>query len=168
MEEVIETGSENPSATSDELATNLKGNDAATQDDGKVVLDQEDYKNLVSQRDRNAEALRLAEENSEAVNQLAKERAIDKFLLKPEVREKYPDVTAEDLEFATSEAELEELAERTQTRIQDAVQNRLKSVQVNERPKLSEEDRTKQINALRNSDDPKAFEKAMELGAFSK
>ena len=160
----------NPGATGgepqgDPAATNPKGGGSATGDSDQVTLSQEDYQNLVAARDRANEAARGNEGSEEFLLTLAKEREIGSFL--KEHAEKYPDVSSEDLMHLDDPGQLEAEATRLQTRYEDIVQKKLHDVQIADNsPRLTDEERSQQIDALRNSNDPQAFEKMAKLRGF--
>ena len=94
--------------------------------------------------------------------QLAKEREIGEWF--KDNGKDYPDVTQDDLMYASSPDELETIAKRTQQRITEAVEKKLQDVEVaDSRPRLSDKERNEQINSLRNSNDPDAFDKMVDL-----
>lgn len=136
-----------------------KDESGATKDGEKTItLKESDYKNLISQRDKNANE---ASANSEFVLTLAKEREIDSFL--EQNKEKFPDVQRKDLMYLDDPEMLEEAAGQMQARLDDHAQAKLKDVQTTTAPILSPEERTAQLKKLKSSDDPQAFEKMVEL-----
>lgn len=131
----------------------------ASSDDETITLSKKDYKNLVSQRDK-ANNDRSA--TDAYVMQLAKKEEISDW--HKENASKYPDVTIDDLMAAESEEELPKIAERTQRRIEDAVQAKLKSVQRASAPSVSPEERDQKLKKLRGNDRPNdAFEQMVDL-----
>ena len=158
------TPPENPVQTGDEGNTPpaatppAKDSGAATEGDKTVTLKESDYKNLVSQRDRNANE---ATANQEFMLTLAKEREIDSFLEKN--KEKYPDVTRADLMYLDDPDALEEAATAMQRRLEDHVQAKLLDVEKTNAPILSPEERKERLKKLKGSGDPQAFEKMVDL-----
>lgn len=153
-----------PGATGgdDPTATNPTGSGAATGDSDQVTLSREDYNNMVAARDRANEAARQNEGSEEFLVTLAKEREIGSFL--KENKEKYPDVVEGDLMHLSDPSELEAEATRLQTRYEDIVQKKLLDVQVADNtPRLTDEEKAQKIDALRNSNDPMAFEKMVAV-----
>lgn len=151
------------SNTDDSASTNT---DDSASGDETVTLSKKDHSELVSQRDRANEEIRKLKESGNSENDLmyeiAKERGIDQFL--KENKEKYPDVTADDLKFLDDPEQLEAAASHLQSTINDRVQKKLSDVQVaDERPQLSEEDRKKKLAALEKSDSPDKFEQMVNL-----
>lgn len=157
----------NPGATGgepkgDPAATNPTDGGAATGDSDQITLSREDYQNLVAQRDRANETARANEGSEEFLITLAKEREIGSFL--KENKKDYPDVTAEDLMHLDDPTQLEAEATRLQKRYEDIVQKKLHDVQVADNtPRLSDEEREKQIDSLRNSGADDAFDRMVKL-----
>lgn len=128
-------------------------------EDKTVTLSEKDYKNLVSARDK-------ANNDNAATNayvmEMAKKDEITDWL--KENKKDYPDVSIDDLMAADSEDALPKLAAKTQRRIEDAVQARLKNVQRASAPTLSPEDRAAKLKALSSADRPDdAFEQFVGL-----
>lgn len=149
---------------------------SASGDDEQVTLSVKDYKNLQSQRDSANEKLKKYESaksddddddssNSPYDNKLVdilKEREIDNFL--NDNKEKYPDISREDLMFLDDPDKLDKAANHLQTSINEKVQQKISNVQIaDNRPQLSAKDINKQIDQLENSNDPQAFEKMVDL-----
>jgi len=164
MADEVQTGNQDVQ-TKDNLATELQNeNPAIDPANEKVEIKKEDYQNLISQRDRANQQLKDMEEQGngggldDAVIELLVEREANKFLSDPKNKEKYPNLKTEDLMGASSISELEAIAERTQTRINEEVENRLNDVQVaDNRPRLTEQDRKATLDKLRGTGDPTAF-----------
>lgn len=152
------TGDDAPQGTPPAATPPEKGQGAATEGDDTITLKKEDYKNLVSQRDRNANE---ANANQEFMLTLAKEREIDSFL--KENKEKFPDVTRQDLMYLDDPDALEDAAVAMQRRLEDHVQAKLLDVQKTSAPILSPEERSQRLKKLKNSGDPQAFEKMVDL-----
>lgn len=148
----VVTGGDEPAATQPQ------GVPAATDDSDKVTLSQEDYKNLIAQRDR---ANNSASESDEFVLTLAKERQIGDFLQKN--KEKYPDVTQEILMSASDPDELEELATLHQNTITAAVQKKLLEVQTSTPPRLSPQEKSEKLKALKNDPGSGSFQKMLDV-----
>jgi hypothetical protein len=121
---------------------------------------QKSNKDLLSQRDRNAEE---SKSKDDFLNQLAAERFIDDFLGKEENKKKFPDVKRDDLVGVSSPDDVEELAGNIQRRLDDHAQAKLESVQNTTAPVLSPQERAEKEKALKQSNDPKAFEKMVDL-----
>jgi hypothetical protein len=155
------TDPQNPAPTDGNTppATDPKGKGTATDGDEVVTLKKSDYNKLVSQRDRNAEQLRQNSAQDAFVMELAVERTINKFLT--ENKDKFPDLTAEDLMNVDDPDELDAVATRIQNNISKKVQEKLESVQIKETPKLSEQERAEKLDNLRK-------EKGNRFGAFLK
>jgi hypothetical protein len=142
-------------------ATQTPPNDqaGASGDDEVITLKKSDYNNLVSQRDK---ANNSASATEAYVMQMAKKEEISDWL--KEKQSEFPDVSIDDLMAAESEAELPKIAARTQRRIEDAVQAKLKTVQRASVPTLSPEDKAAKLAALSGKDRPDdAFEQFVGL-----
>lgn len=143
-------------------ATPDNGGGSANQDGDQVTLSRDDYNNLVGQRDRANEAARGAETQEDFLLELAKEREIDSWL--KDNGKDYPDVSREDLMHAESPEDLEDLAKKTQQRLTALIEKKLQDVEIaDNRPKLTDSERAERVNKLRNSNDPQAFEKMVDL-----
>lgn len=154
-----QTPPQDPGATGGDepAATNSQGGGGAT-DDNTVTLSQEDYKNLVGQRDR---ANNANSETDAVVNELLKKDAINSFLT--ENKDKYPDVNFDDLALAESPEDLEDIAKKQQKRIEDAVQKKLMDVQTTTVPTLSPQEKAAQLKQLRDKPDGSSFGKMLQL-----
>jgi hypothetical protein len=131
----------------------------ASGDDETITLSKKDYKNLVAQRDK-ANNDRSA--TDAYVMQLAKKEEISDW--HKEHASEYPDVTIDDLMAAESEEDLPKIAKRTQRRIEDAVQAKLKSVQRASAPSISPEERAEKLKKLSGNNRPDdAFEQMVDL-----
>lgn len=145
-------------------ATQPQGQPAAT-DEETVTLKKADYQNLVSARDRanndkgelSDTVLTLAEEREERI----KSEMIGDFLEKN--KEKYPDLTTDDLMAAGSPEELDTLAAKRQRRYEDVVQEKLLKVQKAGAPVLSPEDRAAELKKLKENPDKGSFGRFLEL-----
>lgn len=145
-------------------ATPPQGQPAAT-DDETVTLKKEDYNNLISQRDRanndkgelNETVLTLAEEREERI----KKEMIGDFL--EQNKEKFPDLTTDDLMAAGSPDELEDLATKRQRRYEDVVQEKLLKVQKTTAPILSPEEKAEELKRLKQNPGSDSFQRALEL-----
>lgn len=147
----VETGGEQPAATQPK-------SDPPATDDNVVTLKQEDYNNLIAQRDR---ANNINSDTDEIVNDLLKEREIKKFL--ESNQDQFPDVTYDDLMIAATPDELEEVAKTRQKRYEDVVQKKLMDVQKTTAPVLSPQERAAQLKKLRDNPDDSSFEKMLDL-----
>lgn len=149
----------------DDSASQEQQDTSASDDAEQVTLSSKDYKELVSQRDRANEELRKKSDNNtsdDLLYDIAKERGIDAFL--QDNADKYPDVQRDDLIYIDDPAQLEAAASRIQTRMKEAVQKKLTDVQIaDSRPKLSNEDRAKQMKSLEASDSEDRFERMLDL-----
>lgn len=146
------TGGEEPAAT------NPQGNSAATDDGDHVTLSQEDYKNLIAARDR---ANNSASQSEEFVLTLAKERQIGDFL--EQNKEKYPDLTKEDLMSASDPDELEELATSRQNAYDRVVQKKLLEVQNATPPSLSPQEKAEKLRALKKNPGSGSFQQMLDI-----
>lgn len=152
------TGGDNPTATPPTSTT------PAT-DDETVTLNKEDYNNLIAQRDRanndkselNDTVLTLAEEREERI----KKEMIGDFL--EQNKDKFPDLTTDDLMAAGSPDELETLAAKRQRRYEDVVQEKLLKVQKTTAPILSPEERAEELKRLKQNPGSDSFQRALEL-----
>lgn len=133
---------------------------AATDDDEVVTLSRSDYKNLVSQRDRNHETARATEA---WVMAQAQKEDIKSFLDNPDNKSKFPDVEVDDLMDAMSEDDFEKLAGQTQARIDKAAQRRLADIQKTEQPVLSPQDKAEQLKKLKKNPGSASFQQMLEL-----
>jgi hypothetical protein len=138
-------------------ATPPKSDAPATTEDGKIILDEKDYKEIISQRDRATEAAKSTDGQKAFVEQLAQERAIDDFL--KDNKKDYPDLTREDLSHVWDPEQLKPEADRLQRRLQDHLQNNLMNVEDTKLPILTPQQRKEQEEALKKAKDPNAFEK---------
>jgi hypothetical protein len=142
-------------------ATQTPPNDqaGASGDDEFVKLKKSDYQNLVSQRDK-ANNDRGA--TDAYIMQMAKKEEISDWL--NENKSDYPDLSIDDLMVAESKDDLPALAKRTQRRIEDAVQAKLKTVQRASVPTLSPADKAAKLKELSGSNRPDdAFEQFVNL-----
>lgn len=147
------TGGDNPTAT----PPANPANPTAT-DDKTVTLSETDYKNLIAQRDR---ANNANSDLEDSVTDILKEREINKFLTSN--KEKFPDVTADDLMIASSPDELEAVATKQQRRIEDAVQAKLLSTQKATAPVLSPQERAAELEKLKKNPGSGSFGRMLEL-----
>ena len=127
-------------------------------DDEIITLKKSDYNNLISQRDRNFQS---NHESEAYVATLAKREGIDNFL--SEHKEDFPDVTRDDLMHLDDPDDLEAEAKRVQRRLEDAVQKKLKDVQVVGEPVLSPEDKAAKLEALKKNPGSSSFSQMIEL-----
>ena len=78
-------------------------------------------------------------------------------------KEKYPDLTTDDLMVAGSPEELEAVAIKRQRRYEDVVQEKLLKVQKAEAPVLSPEDRATELKKLKENPGKGSFGRFLEL-----
>lgn len=100
-------------------------------------------KDLLSQRDRENG---MRNQSEAFLGEIAQERHIDSFL--SEKKDKYPDLTRDDLMHVDDPDLLEAVADRLQNRISEAAQKRLMEIQNPATPKLSPEDKAQQLKEL--------------------
>lgn len=153
-----QTGGGDPSTTPPAVTPQTKDDGAANGGEKTITLSEKDYKNLVAQRDRNAEEAR---QSSDFVETLAKEREIDGFLAAN--KDKFPDVTRDDLMHLEDPTLLESEAQRMQTRFQTVVQDKLKQMEITTPPALSAADKAAREKALKKDPQKDSFEKMAEL-----
>lgn len=152
--EPVVTGTDAPAAATPTSPTTTP---VATEDK-TVTLSEKDYKNLISARDR---AHQTASDTEATVETLAKEWEVNKFL---EVnKDKFPDITLDDLMIASSPEELESIATDRQQRYEDVVQKRLLEVQRADAPILSPEQKAEQLKKLKENPGSGSFQKALEM-----
>lgn len=137
---------------------------AASGGDETITLKKSDYNNLVAQRDR---ANNTSAATEAWVMEQAKKQDVRAFI--KENKDKYPDVSVDDLMVAEDEDELPKIAEKTQRRIDDAVQSKLKTLNSATAPELTPEQRAEKRKALTGKDAPNdAFEQAVVGGFLTK
>lgn len=153
-----------------------QGNGAAT-DDEKVTLLKKDFDALLKQRDTNgrekgtaenraADAEERAAQNEALVNSLVVKDAVRDAIATVEFKEKYPDVSEQDLLEAhpRSDEEILKIAERMQQRYDKVKLDHAAKVQVAKPPTMSAADRDTQLKALSGPNKPKnAFQKGLQL-----
>lgn len=115
-------------------------------------------KDLLSQRDKNANELAGKDE---FLLTIAKEREIDGFISSN--KDKFPDVTRDDLMLASSMEEVEQLAGQQQKRFDEVVQKKLRDVQSTTAPILSPEERSQKLKKLKEGNAPDRFEQMADL-----
>lgn len=131
----------------------------ASGEDETITLKKSDYQNLISQRDK---ANNTSAATEAWVMEQAKKQDVGDWLT--ENQSKYPEVSLSDLMSAESEEELPKLAERTQRRIDDAVQSKLKTLNTADAPVLTPEQRSEKLKKLSGKDKPDdAFEQMVVL-----
>lgn len=155
----------NPAGTEGDqpAATQPPAASGATKDDNTVTLNKEDYQNLIASRDR---ANNMAQETQDWVTEQKVRTAIGQFLA--DNKDDYPDVEVDDLLMANGPDELPDLATKMQNRISKSAQDRLVKLQTATTPELSPKERRKQLADLQKSDDPKRFDKMLELQGIDK
>lgn len=153
----VVTGGDKPTATQP------SGDPSATED--TVVLKKDDYNKLISQRDtanntnrKNDDLLASVVARQERTEKI---EFIDDFL--ESNKDKYPDLKREDLMSLTDPDDAEKLAAQMQRRIEDAVQDKLKNVQVATTPTISPEDRDKKLAALKKNPGKRGFGEMLRL-----
>lgn len=166
MSEINPTTGDDPAGATGGIpaATNPQATSTAT-DDETVTIKKSDYNNLIGQRDRanndngelNDTVLTLAEEREERI----KKEMIGDFL--EQNKQKFPDLTSDDLMSARSPEELETLAAQRQRRYEDVVQEKLLKVQKTDAPILSPEDRAAELKKLKENPSKGSFGKFLEL-----
>lgn len=142
------------------------GSGAAPVDDEMVTIRKSDLKNLQSTRDRNYEdKTQLAErlDEFEAIEESrAQKEGITEFLSSN--KEKYPDLTFEDLKYVTDPTKLEQEADRLQRRLEDHTQAKILDIeQHGHTPRLSPEQRAEREAELKKKGGPAALEEAIAL-----
>lgn len=152
------TDGQAPHVQAPAATTQSNGGGTATGEEETITLKQSDYKNLISQRDKNAEASRSSEE---FVMNLAKEREIDSFLTVN--KEKYSDVSRDDLMHLSDPDDLEKEAERVQRRFDDVVQKKLMDVQRTTAPIMSPEQRSEAEKQLKANPTRDSFDKMLDM-----
>lgn len=125
---------DNQTDTSQVSTTDQQAQSGASQDANQsgqsetVSLSQEDYRNLVSQRDKNfSEKQSLEERVQQIENNQSKGQFLDTWL--QENTEKYPNVTREDLDMASSPDDVEAIARFAERKYEDAKQKALEEIQ---------------------------------------
>lgn len=162
MEENPKTDPNTPDPTggkpekAEPAATDPKGAELATEE--TVTLNKSDYNNLIAARDRSNEQL---DQVTDAVVQMQKKTDIDKFLA--DNKEQFPDVVFDDLKFAESPDQIEELAKSAQNRITAATQKRLEEVQLGRPPKMTPKDRATREADLKKNPGSKSFAEMVRL-----
>lgn len=132
--------------------------DAAT--GGTVTLKAEDYKNLVSSRDKSNN--RIAAIEQYAAEDMQK-KDISEFLKSDENAKNFPDVVSEDLLSATSPDDFKKYAEQTQARIDKSVQKRLADTEQATSPKLSSNDIAEREKQLKKSPGSSSFQEMLGM-----
>lgn len=142
------------------------------QSDETVTLSKADHAELIRQRDRNFEAARKANEQTdenigwvEQQRELeAKGKVVDQQLNDAEFIKKYPHVKREDLMLASGPDEIEAVAIRVERVHEDAKQAALEELQAVDYPKpITPEEAAQQLDALDGASDPDAFDKAIDI-----
>lgn len=115
---------------------------------------------LQSQRDKLQNKVSMLESFLEPI---AVERAVDSFL--SENKDKYPDLTRDDLMNVSdiSPEYLDKEAARLQTRLQEHAQKKILEIENPKVPDMTLDERNAEIDKLRNSKDPNAFQKMLRL-----
>lgn len=157
-----------PPASSDEKPATTADNDGGQGSPAPVEDKQaEAYRKMQSEKDKTAAENGDLRETVEFLQQEAAERmknkAIGDFL--KENAEKYPDVTAEDLQFATSEEDLERIATHWQTKAAKQRQQVLADVRQVPDNSITETEKQKELDKLKTSNSPNRFLDYLRLEA---
>lgn len=157
------TGGEQPTAippTSTPVATD-DTNQLIVPDGYKLIKD-EDYKNLVSSRDR---ANNEFKEVEAVTNNLARKDAIRDAIADPEFKSKYPDVSFEDIleGFPSSDDEIIQIAEAKQKRFEQIKLDHVKNAQRVVEPVISASDLAEQEKVLKQPSSESRFMQALKL-----
>lgn len=140
------------------------GQAGASGDDETITLSKKDYQNIISQRDK---ANNTSAATEAWVMEQAKKQDVRSWL--KENKKDYPDVSLDDLMAAEDEDQLPTIATRTQRRIDDAVQSKLKTLNSATAPELTPEQRAEKRKALTGKNRPNdAFEQAVVGGFLTK
>lgn len=122
------------------------GGGAASGDEETVTLKKTDYNNLIGQRDSSNNELSSA---MSYIENDAREKAVNKFLTTN--KEKYPDLSTEDLSHVDDPQMLETEATRLQTRLQQHAQSKILEIENHQTPRESAEDRAaREAEAAKN------------------
>lgn len=159
-------------------SVNQKPNDngAATGDD-TVTLSKKDYDALIKQRDANGrkagdaqslaeKAAQRAEQNDALVNALVQKDAIRDAMRTDEFKEKFPDVTEDELLEANpmSDEEILDIAKRKQERYEKVKLDHVKKVQAKtSAPTISAQDRATKQAELKKPANKSRFQQALDL-----
>ena len=147
------TGGENPTATPTAPAVNPTVTEEKT-----ITLKEEDYKNLISARDR---ANNISSDSEGYVATLAKREGIEDFL--SEHKTDYPLVVRDDLMNVEDPEALEAEAKRIQRRYEDVVKEKLLNVEKAGDPVLSPEDKAARLEELKKKPGSSAFGSFLNL-----
>lgn len=132
--------------------------------EGYELIRTEDKNNLVSQRDK---ANNSNSETDTILTGLLQERAVEKAVLTDEFKEKYPDVTAEDVLDAdpADQDDILAIAEKKQKRYEAIKQNALKNAtKIDAPPEISPEEKSQELKKLAGPNKPKnAFQRAIAI-----
>jgi hypothetical protein len=134
---------------------------ATNEGDESITLTKKDYNNLISQRDKATNAARSSEGQQAFLESLAQEKSVKDFL--NENKDSYPDLNPEDLSHVWDPDQLKDEADRIQRRLQDHAQAKIMSVEQSTAPVLSPVERAEKLKQLKESGDPNAFEKMLNL-----
>lgn len=123
-----------------------KGGGAATSDtDETVTIPKKDYNNLIGQRDRANES----NQGKDAfLEQLAQERTTEQFL--SDNKEKYPDLTKDDLSHVWDPDQLETEAKRVQQRLEGHAQAKLADLENDSTPPMPAAEKAQKLDEMRN------------------
>lgn len=134
-----ETTPQNPAPTGAEVTPAAAtvpepGGGAATVEDEMVTMSKKDRDALVAARDRSNET---ASQQSNFIEQIAREKGINEFLTTN--KEKYPDLSADDLSHVDDPADLETEAARVQQRLDTHAQAKILEIENSAVPKITPE-----------------------------
>lgn len=165
-----------PPATQEPQTPPAATPEAASIPAGMKLIKEEDYNNLISQRDKAnngaktaeqlaAEAEARAADTDALVNGMLQREAVRDFLATSDAKEKYPDVTEAELLEAnpTSDEQIEKFAEARQQRYEQVKQAAIKKAQRVEAPTISTQDRNQQLADLKKNKPRGAFQQALRL-----
>lgn len=164
-------GNKKPTGTDGQApaANQSKGKPAATVDPSKVdlpdgyeLIRSEDIKRFKSDGDR------AKEENRQihgALSGLLQKEAVRDAMADPEFKQKFPDVSQDDLLEADpgSEEEIMKIAEAKQTRYEKIKLDHVKKVQVAEAPTIAASDKDQQMKELSKPSGKSRFQQALKL-----
>lgn len=136
--------------------------DTAQVPDGFELIRTEDKNKIIAARDK---ANNGNSETETVVNALLQKDAVRDAVATPEFKEKYPDVSMDELLEAnpTSDEEIEEIAKAKQARYETVKQNHLKKVQVATAPEMSAADKDTKLKELQKPSGTSRFQQALKL-----
>lgn len=163
MKDDQKTGDEAPQTVAPVVPATDQAKSAATGEQTEsVTLSQKDYNELIAQRDRANENLKKSGGTDDLVLEMYKEKEISSFLKTN--AEKYPDVEPDDLMYLDDPAQMDEAAAKMQRRVEDRAQKKLAEIQVADNtPRLTEQQKSEQIEALKGGNAPDRFEQMLKI-----